>query len=154
MFWLAIKIWCKRDNWCRGSGLWGKNDNSASRLARQKSFVPLQLHSTLQVAPLIYSYQNYLTLPWPCSFKVISKNVILTHPVLNVNFYAIKNIPIQRGMRVCFHQSQLDALSLQQRPVQPPPREKKIKILNGPLLFISCRPWFDVNFKSNIVVAP
>ena len=38
--------------------------------------------STTQLISSIYSYQNYLTLPWSCSFKVISKNVILTHPVV------------------------------------------------------------------------
>ena len=59
---------------------------------------------------------------------MISKNVILTHPV---QFYGIKHIPIQKGVRVCFHHSQLGALSLQRRPVHPPPREKKIKLKNS-----------------------
>ena len=52
----------------------------------------------------------------------------------NVHFYGIKNIPIQKGVRVCFHQSQSGALSLQQRPVNPL-LEKKMKTLNGPQFF-------------------
>ena len=42
-------------------------------------------------------------------------------------------------MRVCFHQSQLGALLLQQRPVHPTPQEKKLKILNGPLNFFALK---------------
>ena len=51
---------------------------------RNKMAAPMDLMfgSTTQLISSIYSYQNYLTLPWSCSFKVISKNVILTHPVV------------------------------------------------------------------------
>ena len=47
--------------------------------------------------------------------------------ILNVHFYGITNIFIQKGVRVCFHQSQSGALSLQQRPVHSLLREKNIK---------------------------
>ena len=65
---------------------------------------------------------------------MISSDVILTHPVVLSLMFILwnKNIPIQKGVRVCFHQIQLGALSLQQRPVHPPPQENKNKNTKWP----------------------
>ena len=50
--------------------------------------------STTQLISPIYSYQNYLTLPWSCSFKVISKNYfkVKYRYISTSYFYTLKKI--------------------------------------------------------------